>query len=151
MDSQLPPATVDLYVPSPDERTMATLAHALQMLGGWIAPLIIFFTKRESKFVSFHALQVLLFQMFYLAAVMVFGAIFFVVMFASIFGTVAAQGHSSQPPFALFVIFPFFWLAMMAGGVLTLIMAIVYALKANRGEWAEIPVVGKWAKHILHI
>jgi hypothetical protein len=34
---------------------MATLAHALQLIGSWIAPLIIFLIRRHSRFVSFHA------------------------------------------------------------------------------------------------
>jgi uncharacterized membrane protein len=41
--------------PSQDERTMAVLAHALQVVGWWIAPLIIFVLKRQSRFVAFHA------------------------------------------------------------------------------------------------
>ena len=36
-----------------DERTMAVLANALQMVGAWIGPLIILLVKRESRFVSF--------------------------------------------------------------------------------------------------
>ena len=44
---------------------MAVLAHALQLVGGWIAPLVIFFVKRQSRFVSFHALQVLFLQLIY--------------------------------------------------------------------------------------
>jgi uncharacterized membrane protein len=46
-----------------DERTMAVRAHALQLMGGWIAPLVIFFVKRQSRCVSFHALQVLFLQL----------------------------------------------------------------------------------------
>jgi hypothetical protein len=38
-------------VTTDNERTMAVLAHVLQLVGGWIAPLIIFFIKRESRFV----------------------------------------------------------------------------------------------------
>ena len=49
-----------------DERTMATLARALQVVGWWIAPLIIFLIHRKSRFVSFHALQALLLQIAYL-------------------------------------------------------------------------------------
>ena len=49
-----------------DERTMATLANALQVVGWWIAPLIIFLIHRKSRFVSFHALQALLLQIAYL-------------------------------------------------------------------------------------
>ena len=33
-----------------------------KLVGGWIAPLVIFLVKRQSRFVSFHALQVLLFE-----------------------------------------------------------------------------------------
>ena len=47
---------------TPDERTFALLAHMLQIMLSWIAPLAIFLIKRQSKFVSFHALQALLLQ-----------------------------------------------------------------------------------------
>jgi uncharacterized membrane protein len=53
---------VDETATTSDERTMAVLAHVLQLVGGWIAPLIIFFSKRQSRFITFHALQVLLFE-----------------------------------------------------------------------------------------
>ena len=43
--------------PTQDERTMATLAHALQFIGSWIAPLISFLMNRKSRFVSFPAVQ----------------------------------------------------------------------------------------------
>ena len=56
------PAAPNLIEPTLDERTMAILAHMLQIVGLWIAPLIIFVIKRESRFVSFHALQALLLQ-----------------------------------------------------------------------------------------
>jgi uncharacterized membrane protein len=46
--------------PSSDEKTMATLAQVLQIIGSWIAPLVIYLLRRESKFVSFHAMQALL-------------------------------------------------------------------------------------------
>ena len=45
---------------------MAILAHMLQIVGLWIAPLIIFVVKRESRFVSFHALPALLLQVTYM-------------------------------------------------------------------------------------
>jgi uncharacterized Tic20 family protein len=56
------PTQVSWIDTTPDERTMATLAHALQLIGSWIAPLIIFLIRRRSRFVSFHALQALLLQ-----------------------------------------------------------------------------------------
>jgi len=54
-------------LPSQAERTMAVLAHALQMVGLFIAPLVIFVVRRQSRFVSFHALQALIFQVIYVA------------------------------------------------------------------------------------
>src|SRR5262249_16178788 len=50
------------YVVTQDERTMATLAHLLQLVTSWMGPLVIFFVKRDSPFVKFHALQALILQ-----------------------------------------------------------------------------------------
>jgi uncharacterized membrane protein len=70
-------AVVDQLTITPDERTMGTLAHVLQLVGGFIAPLIIFLVKRDSRFVSFHALQALLLQALYFVLMMLMmGAIF---------------------------------------------------------------------------
>ena len=54
-----------LYVPTQDERTMALLAHVLGIFAGFLAPLIFFLVKRDSKFVSFHALQSLAWHIIY--------------------------------------------------------------------------------------
>ncbi len=132
-----------------DERTMGTLAHVLQIVGGWLAPLIIFFVKRDSKFVSFHALQALFFQLIYMVVWVGLVVTFMVTMFASI----ATQGaaHSNQPPAALFVFFPLIWLAGIGGWVMVLVIAIVYGIKAGRGEWAKYPVIGNWAARVVKI
>jgi uncharacterized membrane protein len=132
-----------------DERTMGTLAHVLQVVGWWIAPLVIFLVKRESRFVSFHALQALLLQIVYL----VLWIVFMVGWVALILGTVmtqSAQGNNAPPPPALFIVLPLFWLVAMGAWVLLLVLAIVYGIKAGRGEWAEYPVLGRVARRILH-
>ena len=65
--SELEPGTATSNpIPTQDERTMATLAHVLQVVGWFIAPLIIFFIKRESRFVAFHALQAIFLQLVYM-------------------------------------------------------------------------------------
>ena len=69
---------VDLPSPGPDERSLAMLAHALQIVGGFIAPLVIFLIRRDSRFVGFHALQALLLQLIYM--------FFWFILFASLFG-----------------------------------------------------------------
>jgi len=133
--------------PDSDERTMAVLAHALQIVGGWIAPLIIFLVKKDSLFVRFHALQALMLQIAYLACMIVFGMVWFVTIFSTVI--MHAGDKSAQPPVQLFVVFPFLWLVFMGGWVTMIILAIVYAIKASRGEWAEYPVLGKLARKFL--
>ena len=135
--------------PTQDERTMATLAHVLQIVGWWIAPLIVFLIKRESRFVSFHALQALILQVCILALWMVGMAAFFGAMFATMPTT--GGGASHAPPPAVMVLFPLFWLLAMGGWVLVLVMAIVYGVKAGRGEWASYPLLGGIARRILKL
>jgi uncharacterized membrane protein len=126
---------------------MATLAHALQLIGSWIAPLIIFLIRRHSRFVSFHALQALLLQVVHTIIVVVL----MVLWFATILTTVFHQTGGKPPelPTALFLLIPLAWLGLMALWVGTLTIAILYAIKAGRGEWADYPVLGRLARKML--
>jgi uncharacterized membrane protein len=135
--------------PAQDERTMAILAHVLQVVGWWIAPLIIFLIKRESRFVSFHALQAFLLQIVY----MIIMGVFMVMWFGIMFLTIAhhSGGSNNAPPPAFFVLFPLMWLGFMAMWILMLVIAIVYGIKAGRGEWAEYPLLGPISRKILKI
>lgn len=127
---------------------MATLAHVLQVVGWWIAPLIIFLVKRESKFVSFHALQALLLQGVYVLLTVVC----MVLWFGTFFLTLATHtGTNAPPPPAFFVLFPLVWLSFMGMWVAMLVVAIVYGIKAGRGEWANYPVLGSLSRRILKI
>jgi uncharacterized Tic20 family protein len=131
-----------------DERTMAVLAHVLQIVGWWIAPLIIFLVKRDSKFVSFHALQALLLQIAYMLLMMAFMVLWFVGIFASIAMAPAAR-NGPPPPFVFLM--PLMWLGWMGAWVLMLVVAIVYGIKAGRGEWAEYPLLGRLSRKILKL
>jgi uncharacterized membrane protein len=134
--------------PTQEERSMAILAHVLQIVGWWIAPLIIFLIKRESRFVSFHALQALLLQIVYIVLFVVLLVFFFVFMFAGMIQHPPAP-HGPPPP--ILFLFPFLWLAWMGLWALMLVLAIVYGIKAGRGEWAEYPVVGSLARKLLKL
>ena len=128
---------------------MGTLAHVLQLVGGFIAPLILLLVKRDSRFVSFHALQALLLQAAYFVLIMVL----MVGIMATVLGVVLhqpAEHHNSLPP-AFVVIFPIVWLGMMGWWVLILGVAIVYGIPAGRGAWAEYPLLGRLARKILRI
>jgi uncharacterized protein len=137
---------------TPEERTMATLAHVLQLFGGWIAPLVIFFIKRQSRFVTFHALQVLLFEgVFLFFTMFAMGAFFVTMMLGTALGSWGKQHDSSKFPIALFVFFGLFMLGFVLVLLLRLVLAVVYGIKASRGEWAEYPLLGGLARRILHI
>ncbi len=126
---------------------MATLAHALQLIGSWIAPLIIFLIRRQSRFVAFHALQALLLQILHVIFIMVFMAGFFITMF--VYVTPHVAGRPNEFPLPVAVLFILVWLGFMTLSIGTLVIAIVYSIKAGLGEWADYPVLGKLARKLL--
>ncbi len=132
---------------TPDERSMATLAHALQPIGSWIAPLIIFVIRRQSRFVAFHALQALILQILQLILIVVLMVGFLMTMFLYLTPTITARPN--EFPTALFVFFPLVWLGIMSMSIGILVIAILYSIKAARGEWADYPVIGRLARKIL--
>ena len=133
-----------LPVPTQDERTMAFLAHLLQVFTGFIAPLVIYCVKQDSRFVKFHALQSLIWQLCYMALFIGGMIIFFFSVFATMFNTAHGGHNTNQPPPAFLLVFPFFWLFWILGWVANVILGIMYGIKANRGEWASYPIIGKW-------
>jgi uncharacterized membrane protein len=149
-DVVLPSAPVAQAPTTQDDRTMAVLAHVLQLVGGWIAPLVIFLVKRQSRFVSFHALQVLLFEGVVILLTMIGVTVVFAAMAIS-FALGGFQHRPSGPPAFFFLSFGIVWLGIMASWILRLILAIVCGVKAERGEWSEYPLLGKWARSILHV
>jgi uncharacterized membrane protein len=134
---------------TPDERTMALLAHMMQIMLWWIAPLAIFLIKRQSKFVSFHALQALLLQVV-CVLLMIVGFVLGLGIFFLGIAAAPASRHTSPPP-ELFILMPMLWLCWMGVGLVVLLAAIVYGVKAGRGEWAEYPILGKVALRILKL
>jgi uncharacterized membrane protein len=129
---------------------MATLAQVLQLVGGWIAPLVILLVKRDSRFVSFHALQALLLQALYLVLMMVMMGAFFAFAHAGFAFHQPAAPHNSLP-LQFVILFPIIWLGIMGWWVFMLVVAIVFGIKAGRGEWAEYPLLGRLARRFLRI
>lgn len=99
--------------PTADEKTMALLSHILSIIGGFIAPLVIYLLKKdESAFVSEHAKESLNFQITLFIA--------YVISFLLIF-----------------VIIGIFLLMLI--GLLQLILVIVATIKANEGKLYKYP------------
>lgn len=145
----MPAEEVSTSTITQDERTMAILAHVLQIVGWWIAPLIIFLVKKDSKFTSFHALQALFLQILY----MLLMGVFMVAWIAAIvvMTVQAPQAKDAPPPMGFFVVMPIIWLGWMGLWAVVLVLAIVFGIKAGRGEWAEYPVLGRLARKVLKI
>lgn len=131
-----------------DEKAYAGLAHALMTCTWWIGPLVIYLTKKESRFVGFHAMQALLWQIIFTVLYFVSIAAWMVVIFSTV--ALHPQNTPNAPfPIAIFIVMPIFWLFVMGAWAITLILAIMYCLKAMRGEWAAYPVIGRWARKIV--
>ena len=79
--------------------------------------------------------------------------VFMAVWVVGIFVVVAhaPETKGAAPPFGFFVLMPLVWLGWMGFWVVMLVVAIVYGIKAGRGEWAEYPLLGRFARQILHI
>ncbi len=113
---------------SNEDRTLAMLAHVLSLLGyvtvvgGWLPPLLIYFMKRDSQFVAFHALQAVYFTLLVVVATL---AVAFIGLMTCGLG---------------FVFAPVVPLVHIILGILT-------AIKANSGELAEYPLAGGWARN----
>jgi uncharacterized membrane protein len=144
-----PPGLAEAEV-SQDDRTMALLAHVLQVVTWFIGPLVIFLLKRQSRFAAFHALQALLWQVLIMVVGMGGMIAFFVLMFTSMPMGGSPPLHPPAAPPPVFFLFPLFWAGWMLIWVLTLVLALVYGIKASKGEWAEYPVLGAVARRLLH-
>ena len=124
---------------SQDDRSLAMLAHLLQIFTGFLGPLVLFLVKREqSKFVAYHALQALVWQLAYMAFMMVGGVGTFAI-------TILTMHNSHDFP----IFFIFFWLLAMGGAFLNLVLGIVYTINAYNGEWSSYPVIGDWVRRFL--
>lgn len=131
--------------PTQDDRNMAMLAHLLQIFTGFFGPLVIYFIRRQSRFVAFHSLQAVFWQL--LVTAFSFAGVFLMVVTVMAVGT-----ERSGPPSGGFVAaLVVFWLAMICVSILNLVVAVYFTVKASKGEWAENPLVGGWARRAAGI
>ncbi len=140
---------ISVPAPAQDEKTMAMLAHVLQIFTWWIGPLVIFIVKQDSKFVRFHALQALLWQIALIVFWMLGMGVWIAVIFSTIFSSIAKAAPNQAPPVAVFAGIGLIWLLLMAVYLSNILFGILFGVKAGRGEWASYPLIGRWARHIV--
>src|SRR5258708_12292265 len=114
----LPPA---MPVPTQDERTMALLVNVLAIFSSFLAPLIFYLVKKDSRFVSFYSLQALIWHAAY--AMIFFAGM--IIAFIFMFSTMVTHPHNASeqaPPLAFFAVFRLLWLCDMGAWVLHLVL-----------------------------
>jgi uncharacterized Tic20 family protein len=132
--------------PTQDDRTMALMAHLLQIFTGFLGPLVIYFLRRQSRFVAFHSLQALFWQIL-VTALYIVGALLMV--FTMVAGN--AQGGGQGPSGGTIALFVLFWVATFLVSIVNLVVAVYFTVKASKGEWAENPLVARWARRAAGI
>jgi uncharacterized protein len=142
---------ISVPAPTQDEKTMAMLAHVLQIFTWWIGPLVIFLAKQDSKFVRFHALQALLWQLALVVLGMIGVFLWVTVILSTVFSSAGKAAANQAPPVALFVGMGFVWLGFIGVYFSNILLGILFGIKAGRGEWASYPLIGRWARDIVKV
>ena len=107
-----------------EERQTAMFLYLLGIFTGFIGPLILWMLKRdESKFVNHHGKEVINFMLTLVIPSLVLGVVGCPFVFLT-YGLAA------------FIVVPLF----MAVNVYALVMMIMGAMRANKGEWWEFPI-----------
>jgi uncharacterized Tic20 family protein len=111
---------IALIPPTSDEKTMAVLSHILTLVGGFIAPLVIYLIKKDqSPFATAHARESLNFQITLIIAYIV------CVILA-------------------FIIIGLFLMAIL--GITALVLIIMATIKASEGKLYKYPFSIKFVK-----
>lgn len=140
-------------VVSPEERLMAAVAHSASLVPGigLIIPLLIWTSQRKwSKFVSFHALQALVYQLVQMFLIIALSLLNVVFIFPILGVVMKALVGVEAPQFSMANFFDLGWMALLF---------CLFAFLALLGLAAGInilgrhdflyPYLGKWLAHYL--
>ncbi|MGC4017103.1 MAG: DUF4870 domain-containing protein [Luteolibacter sp.] len=114
--------TVPYGYPTPDDRTMGMLCHLLGLLTNFLGPLILWLVKKDaSRFVDHHGREAL--NLHLTRLIVIFPAV--IICFVTL-------------PFGIgFLFLPL----LVLYGIFCLVVEILAAIAANRGEWYRYPLV----------
>jgi len=130
-----------------DEKLLAMLSHLSVLLGGILLPFIIWITQKgKSKFVRFHSLQAIFFQLSLAAIIIIFVIVIGIVLLISgiginSFSESQISGGKEMPVFFIIM------LVILYGGIFILAIggvaySIYLAIKSYEGKLIRIPVIG---------
>ncbi len=145
MDNEIKNTSSDV---SSDNRLLAMLCHLSFFLGGIILPVIIWAVQKDkSKFVRFHSLQAIFFQIT-IAAIVILAVIFLlIVLLLAGLGTDCAFtshgfGDGDKLPAFVIVIMIIVYGGMFLFGIAAMAYSIYLAVKTYQGNLIKIPVIG---------
>ncbi len=131
-----PPGQVAKSSTGLDENIAALLSYIL----GWVSGLIFFLIEKDSKFVRFHAMQSILFNV-------VVGVVLVVLsIVASILVVIAAQ-LSGALGSLIGLLVTLFWVVVSLGLLIAWILCLV---RAYQGKFFKLPVIGNLAEKIVN-
>ncbi len=140
-------------IPS-EERLWAAIAHATAMLIGWglIGPVLVWvMQRRKSAYASFHALQALTYQVFFMLYYTVMITCLSLLFVAFTFGFIIAMEPSgmSEPPLLLFIGEFAYFLGMFAAFGVYVLLGLVGAGMCLAGKDFRYPLLGRWIERYL--
>lgn len=109
-----------------------------------MGPLVILILKNQSRFVKFHAMQSLIWQLSFTALFLSGFAFMFFSALVTVSHEVLRPTHGPTPFPVVFLMFPVLWLFAISGWATNVILGIVYGIKAHQGEWARYPIIGRF-------
>jgi len=133
-----------------EERLMAAAAHSTSALPvlGILGSLEIWLTQRKwSRFVAFHALQSVVYQIFSSSVLVVLGIPGAILLPLNLWLLLAQVRGESAGGFAACSTLLVIWLFLLLGTALVLvIIGLLSAASILRGKDVRYPVLGRWLK-----
>lgn len=130
-----------------EERLMAMLSHLSLLFGGIILPIILWATQKDkSRFIRYHALQSIFFQIAYvvLLVLLIVAFALFAIFFGLGLGILTANTTSDPGAFPiliiLFVVLFYAAIFIFAFGLMG--YSIYLAVKSYQGSYIKIPIIG---------
>ncbi len=130
-----------------EERLMAMLSHLSLLFGGIILPIIFWATQKDkSRFIRYHALQSIFFQIAYvvLLVLLIVAFALFAIFFGLGLGILTANTTSDPAAFpiliVLFVVLFYAAIFIFAFGLMG--YSIYLAVKSYQGSYIKIPIIG---------
>lgn len=131
-----------------DDKLLAMLSHISVFLGGIILPIIIWATQKDkSRFIRFHSLQAIFYQLAFAVIIMAFVFIMILIFIGSGIGmgifNESEYAREKSMPVAMIVMLIIFYGGIFLAAFAGIGYAIYVAIKAFKGNLIKIPIIGK--------